>query len=55
MITEVMGFYKAFNRKMEEIKKTHLQELESDKKKDRIALLESPPPGYSNKAYDDKM
>lgn len=55
MITEVMGFYKAFNRKMEEIKKTHLQELEPNKKKDRVALLESPPPGYSNKAYDDKM
>ena len=54
MITEVMGFYKAFNRKMEDIKTTHLGEPDSGKKSDKKALLESPPPGYSNDGFEGK-
>lgn len=55
MITEVMGFYKAFNRKMEEIKKSHLIENDSSEKKEKKALMETPPPGYSNDGFDEKI
>ena len=54
MIGEVMGFYKAFNKKMEEIRNLHLQSDPTKSEKTDISNTLDRPPGYDNMAYEDK-